>query len=312
MLDTLYIRCRVAKMELCSLHLLLTYECNFDCDHCFVWGSPKQTGTMTIRNLQEILRQGKEMGTVKSIFFEGGEPFLYHPVMVKGAQMAKKMGFSVGVLSNSYWANTVEDAMEWLRPLAGLVDGVSFSSDLYHYDKMVSDKAKNARAAARKLGINVGLLQVAQPEAMKAASVVGQLPHGESAVMFRGRAVEKLARRAAKKPWKSFTECPHEKLREPDRLHLDPLGNVHICQGIMAGNVFRKPLSRLCEAYDPDSHPIIGPLLDGGPAELVRHYELRHEAGYADACHLCYEARARLRKRFPQTLGPNQMYGVLK
>jgi hypothetical protein len=299
-------------MRLFSLHLLLTYECNFDCDHCFVWGSPKQTGTMTIKNLQEILRQGKDLGTVKSIFFEGGEPFLYHPVMVKGAQMAKKMGFSVGVLSNSYWANTVEDAMEWLRPLAGLVDGVSFSSDLYHYDKMVSDKARNARAAARKLGINVGLLQVAQPEAMKAASVVGQLPHGESTVMFRGRAVEKLAGRAAKKPWKSFTECSHEKLREPDRVHLDPLGNVHVCQGIMAGNVFRKPLSRLCEVYDPDSHPIIGPLLDGGPAELVRRYELRHEAGYADACHLCYEARGILRERFPKTLGPNQMYGILK
>ena len=296
-------------MRLSSLHLLLTYECNFDCDHCFVWGSPKQSGTITIKGLREILRQGKKLGTVKSIFFEGGEPFLYHPVMVKGAQMAKEMGFSVGLLSNSYWANSVEDAVEWLRPFAGLVDGVSFSSDLYHYDKMVSDKAKNARAAARKLGINVGLLQVAQPEAMKAASRVGQLPHGESAVMYRGRAVEKLAGRAAKKSWKSFTECPHEKLREPDRVHLDPLGNLHICQGITLGNLYQNNIVDICTRFDPDIHPIVGPLLKGGPSELVRKYSLEHAAQYVDACHLCYRMREVLRTSFPEILTPDQMYG---
>lgn len=298
-------------MKPTSLHLLLTYECNFDCDHCFVWGSPKQSGTITIEKMREILRQGKDLGTVESVFFEGGEPFLYYPLMMKGVQMAVNMGFKVGVLSNSYWANSVEDAKEWLRPLAGLVDGVSFSSDLYHYDKMTSDKAENARTAAKKLGISVGLLQVTQPEAMKGKNVVGQLPIGESAVMFRGRAAEKLAKRVPPKPWKSFTTCPHEKLREPERVHPDPFGNIHICQGISAGNVFRTPLKKICSAYDPDSNPIISPLLDGGPAELVRRHNLRHAAGYADACHLCYQARLMLRKKFPKILTPDQMYGVL-
>ena len=31
-----------------ELHLLLTYQCTFECDHCFVWGSPFQTATMTL------------------------------------------------------------------------------------------------------------------------------------------------------------------------------------------------------------------------------------------------------------------------
>jgi hypothetical protein len=92
-------------------------------------------------------------------------------------------------------------------------------------------------------------------------------------------------------------------------LHLDPLGNVHICQGVSIGNVFKSTLKAICEVYDPETHPVIGPLLAGGPAELVRRYDLPHDLANADACHLCYEARHSLRDRFPDVLTPDQMYG---
>jgi len=88
------------------------------------------------------------------------------------------------------------------------------------------------------------------------------------------------------------------------------LGNIHICQGITLGNLFQTPLRALCEGYDPEQHPITGPLLAGGPAELARHYNLPHKAAYADACHLCYHSREALRPQFPDALGPDQMYGV--
>jgi hypothetical protein len=41
----------------------------------------------------------------------------------------------------------------------------------------------------------------------------------------------------------------------------------------------------------------------------VTEYGLPHGSGYADACHLCYEARTALRARMPEILGPGQMYG---
>jgi hypothetical protein len=88
------------------------------------------------------------------------------------------------------------------------------------------------------------------------------------------------------------------------------LGYVHLCQGLAIGNVFETPLATICSRYDPDQHPVIGPLLAGGPAELVRQFGLPHQAGYADACHLCDEARLRLRPRFPEVLLPDQMYGL--
>ena len=129
--------------------------------------------------------------------------------------------------------------------------------------------------------------------------------------MYRGRAVEKLAARAGRRPWIDFATCPYEDLREPGRVHVDPLGYVHICQGISLGNLFQTPLEEICASYDPDRHPITGPLLEGGPAELVRRTGLPHAEGYADACHLCYEARRSLRGRFPEILAPDQMYGAV-
>lgn len=299
-------------MELEGLHLLLTYACTLECDHCFVWGSPWQSGTMTLRTVREILDQARNLGTVNRIYFEGGEPFLYYAILVKGVQEAAQMGFEVGIVSNGYWATDEQDAAEWLRPLAGLIQDLSVSSDLYHWSEKISQQAVNASAAAQKLGIPLGYLSIAQPETADAAAAVGQLPEGESAVMYRGRAVETLVPRAAKQPWERFTACPYEDLREPGRVHVDPLGNVHICQGISLGNLFQTPLREICETYDPDEHPITGPLLAGGPVELVRRYHMPHEGAYADACHLCYETCRSLRGRFPGILVPDQMYGIVE
>ena len=63
-------------MKLSGLHLLLTYQCTFECEHCFAWGSPWQNGVMKLEEIQFFLRQAKEAGTITSIYFEGEEPFL--------------------------------------------------------------------------------------------------------------------------------------------------------------------------------------------------------------------------------------------
>ncbi len=297
-------------LRLSGLHLLLTYQCNLACDHCFVWGSPWQSGTMTLEVVRHILQQGQELGTVTSIAIEGGEPFLYYPIMLAAAREASGMGLKVALVSNAYWATAVDDAVEWLRPLAGHVSSISVSSDLYHWSEAQMRQAEVAGQAAAEVGIATSVLRIAQPESRDAAQAVGELPPGESGVMYRGRATEKLVDQAELRPWEGFTACPHENLASPGRVHVDALGYLHVCQGISIGNLLQRSLRQICDAYDPPAHPIVGPLLDGGPAALVRRYGLPHRECYADACHLCYEARLALRARFPATLAPDQMYGV--
>ena len=84
-------------MKLTGLHILLTYQCTYECEHCFVWGSPRQSGTLTLEQVEDILKQAKDAG-VESIYFEGGEPFLYYAILSKGVRLAAEMGFSVGIV----------------------------------------------------------------------------------------------------------------------------------------------------------------------------------------------------------------------
>jgi len=297
-------------MKLSGLHILLTYQCTYECDHCFVWGSPWQTGTLTLEQIEDILKQAKDAG-VSSIYFEGGEPFLYYAILTKAVRKASDMGFSIGIVSNAYWALSVADAETWLSRFVGYLSDLTVSRDLYHGTESLGERPQNAIIAAQRLGIPTGAISVAQPEA-SARESHGQLAEEESEVMYRGRAAERLASRALKQPWDRFDSCLSEDLREPGRIHLDPLGNLHICQGIVIGNLFEKPLKQICEEYDADAHPICGILLNGGPAALVTEYNLPHASHYADACHLCYRARDNLRARFPELLKPDQMYGVMK
>ena len=295
---------------LSGLHLLLTYQCTFECDHCFVWSGPFQTGTMTLETVDHIIDQAVQLGTIEWIYFEGGEAFLYYAILKHGIRRAKQQGFKVGIVTNAYWANTESDALEWLEPIAESVDDLSISSDSYHGSGESYKNSDTARRAAQQLGIPVDFISVAEPEAPDVAGAAGKLPAGESAVLFRGRAAKLLASKVPPKPWQEFKVCPWENLRHPQRVHVDPFGHLHVCQGISMGNILERPLSEIVADFNPDEHPIIGPLLDGGPAELVRRYDLAHEDGYADHCHLCYESRRALRSQFPDELTPDQMYGV--
>jgi organic radical activating enzyme len=296
-------------MKIEGLHILLTYQCTCECDHCFVWGSPWQTGTLTFARIEQVLAQAKEAG-VESIYFEGGEPFLYYAVLAQAVHKAANMGFSVGIVTNAYWASSVADAEQWLRPLAGRLADLTVSSDLFHCSESMGERPQNALVAAKWLNIPTGMISIAQPNE-EAKQTQGQI-QDEGVVMYRGRAAEKLVAKADFHPWESFDLCPNEDLREPGRLHLDPLGNLHICQGIVIGNLFDMPLKQICDGYDAQAHPICGPLLKGGPAALASEHNVPHALHYADACHMCYEVRQILRSRFPAALCPDQMYGVME
>ena len=293
----------VQRSSLSGLHLLLTYECNFECDHCFVWGGPSKDGTMTREIIQQILGQAEGLGTIEWIYFEGGEPFLFYDLLRFGVEAAHRRGFKVGIVSNAGWAKSNAEAMQLLQPFAGIVEDLSISDDPYHGADDEPLHTKIARRAAEKLGIPVDFISVAGEEL---ADTVPQ----PSSVLYRGRAADKLAAKARPKPWQQFNECPWEALRFPKRVHVDAFGFLHVCQGISIGNLRRAPLARIMRDYDPDTHPVVGPLLAGGPVELVKRYDLPVETAYADACHLCYSSRCKLRDRFANVLTPDQMYGM--
>ncbi|HNO09126.1 MAG TPA: 4Fe-4S cluster-binding domain-containing protein, partial [Methanoregulaceae archaeon] len=103
-----------------QIHILTTYMCTMSCEHCFVCSSPYAEGTFTPGQISAVLDQTDDLGTVKKIYFEGGEPFLFYPVMLNGIRQARSRGYSVGIVTNGYFATSEENARCFLEPFPGL------------------------------------------------------------------------------------------------------------------------------------------------------------------------------------------------
>jgi MoaA/NifB/PqqE/SkfB family radical SAM enzyme len=271
--------------------------------------SPNSQGTFTLGQIKEVLKEAEKIGSVEWIYFEGGEPFLYYPIMVEGIKHAKKNGFKVGIVTNSYWATSIEDAEIWLKPFSELsIDDLSISDDSFHYEDFERSLSKIAKKASDNLKLPSMTICIEEPK-VKQEQEKGEPVIGGGA-MFKGRAVEKLIRDLPRKSWEVLTKCPYEDLKGLGRIHVDVFGNAHICQGLSIGNYWKTPLSDLIKKYNPKSHPICNFLLRGGPAELINEYKIKHEAKYVDECHLCYFCRLALIEKFPQFLAPRQVYGL--
>ena len=237
---------------------------------------------------------------------------MYYATLLESIREVKARGWRAGIVTNAYWASAQEDALLGLRPLvdAGL-DAISLSEDAYHGSDGEQSPPRLAAQAANELGIGAGTISIEPasptlppPGEGKGESILG------GGVMFRGRAVAKLLEGLPRRPWQELTTCPHEDIEHPKRVHIDPLGFIHLCQGIVLGNVWARPLVDIMRSYVPSTHPICGPLLEGGPAALARAFDVAHEDSYVDECHLCYDLRDKLRCKAPEWLAPDQMYGV--
>jgi hypothetical protein len=301
-----------------GLHILLTYQCLYECDHCFLYCGPSREGTFTIPQLEAAIDQGVAAG-ISDIYIEGGEPFLYYPLMIETLKMARARGLGCGVVTNAYWATSERDAEVWLAPLAGIgIDDLSISDDTFHGGDSENRPAKIALDVAARLGLPLRSICIDEPGAdggESATDAMASDPRDPGAAvvggeaLLKGRAVDNLSEELPRRSYACFEACTEEDLADPSRVHLDPFGNVFVCQGVSIGNIWQKPLVEIMRDYRPLEHPIVGPLITGGPTALARRYGVPDGANYASACHLCYLVRKNLLDRFPEYLCPTQVYG---
>ncbi len=314
-------------MRLDGIHFLVTYRCVYACDHCFVWGGPDAESTMTLDQLSAVIDQAAECG-VETVYFEGGEPTLAYPIVLAAAEHAGRRGLEFGVVTNCFWATSVADAKVWLAPFKTLgISDLSLSSYACFVEDADEDSLRNAVQAARELELPMAVLEVGAPAQLDMPGLCLGDDVGE--IMHKGRAAVELAPARAHRPPQQLVTCPHEDLSSPGRAHVGCDGQLQLCQGVSAGNVFLgrdgvldrpersaavrpRPggLAAVLEEYDATARPIVRELLAGGPWALAETFGHRPRRElYADECHLCYEVRSALRSRHPTILTPAQCYG---
>jgi organic radical activating enzyme len=298
---------------LTNIHLLLSYNCSLRCQHCYIYAGPRAHGAMTRGQVSEILSEAQKINSVKWIYFNGGEPFMHNPQLLHCINKAVQMGFLVGVVTNGFFARTEQSALRFLRPLKQLgVSELRISNDSYHYKSPGPTPAQYALKVAQELGIKVIQLRVRSPfeQTVEDVEPIESIETIDVPLRYQGRANDTLTSGLPRTSWKSFSSCPLEDLSDPERIFIDAYGNAQRCPGISLGNIWETPLSTLVNTYQVVDHPIYGPITQGGPAFLAETFSYTPQAGYVDACQLCYNVRKQLLAIFPDVLGPNQVYGL--
>jgi len=151
-----------------GVHFILTYQCNFKCDHCFLCCGPGSRGTFSLNQVKAVLQELQKIKTIEEVCFEGGEPFLFYPLLLECIKLAHNKGFKTAIETNTYWATNEEDAELWLRPLhrSGL-SKLEVSDDTFHHGEEVDNTAKRAFSAAQKLGMKVHTICIDKPRIEK-------------------------------------------------------------------------------------------------------------------------------------------------
>jgi len=151
-----------------SLALLLTYKCNFLCDHCSVSAGPNRREVLTINHVRRVIEEAYTVPSIRTIVFTGGEPTLYLDVLEAGISLAHDKGFVTRLVTNAWWAKTPKQADRFLQNIraAGL-DELNVSYDDFHLPYLErfggEQNVLNAVRAAAELGMTVLVGTVLHP-----------------------------------------------------------------------------------------------------------------------------------------------------
>ena len=298
---------------LTQIHILLTYTCNYECDHCFLYCSSEAKGTFTLDQIKTLIHEAHKIGTIEWFYFEGGEPFLFYPLLIESIKLAKNAGYKVGIVSNGFWATSSSNAELYIQSIEALkVDELMVSNDSYHYGDEIDNFATVAVDTGESSSCVVYQSAIDPPRVTdeRKSEYDKAMPIVDSDVMFRGRAADLLTPGLPTKPWNELQECPYEDLVNPTRVHIDAYGNVQICQGLNIGNCWSESLSKIVSEYEPSQNPICSALNRGGPAQLIKEMGMKIDTEFVDECHACYVVRKQLLEKYPIILGPPQVYGI--
>jgi MoaA/NifB/PqqE/SkfB family radical SAM enzyme len=302
--------------------LILSYQCNIECQHCMYACSPAWRGDwMSKKDGKKILDQlagkiqespfGPERASLNyGLHFTGGEPFLNFDLLLELTAIANGLKIpSTFVETNSFWCRDDEVTRERLIELkkAGL-KGILISVNPFFTEKIPFERIKrNVKISREVFGKNVMVYQdffnqqfehmgiegkISLEEYLRKAGY-GSLNNVELIPM--GRAVYKLGYLFRKYPARRFFgQSCLEELTRPWHIHIDNYGNyiTGYCGGISLGDA--KDLNSMRE-MDLEQKPILKLLVSD--VEIFFEFAV-HEFGYKEQkegyiskCHLCLDIR---------------------
>lgn len=145
---------------LSNIGLMLTYKCTIACPHCIVEAGPHRKTEVHVESALDWIEQAScyRDGHITGLALTGGEPFYNLDLLARISAYGEQLRLIVSVVSNAYWADSREAALDTLAKVPGL-RFISVSTDAYHQKSIPFRNIENAVWAARALdkGYNIAV-----------------------------------------------------------------------------------------------------------------------------------------------------------
>jgi len=295
-----------------NIGLLMTYKCQVSCPHCIIEAGPHRTEEMSFDDAYDWIQQiaSYRMGHIRVLSFTGGEPFINLKKLKKLSNLAEEQNLFASAVTNAYWADTFENALNVLHELPSL-KMLQISTDEYHQEFIPFNWVKNAIQAAQVLKIPYTVAVCTEnadsPKYLKIIDELEEITDTRSiitAITFQaGRALK----HSKNHTYKISNKPPQTACGAGGAPIIFPDGRVIACIGpivdlktnhpLVLGNLHKNTLAEILDKAELNS--VLHAVRLWGPKKLIKMCE---DAGLgshlpnlyiADSvCHACYELMA--------------------
>lgn len=305
--------------------LIPNYHCPSQCAHClYACGPRRPRDYITPEAAAESLAIIRSLGCAE-VHIGGGEPFLNPDGLAGVLQAAGRVGVGISyVETNSAWFQDIDEATALLRGLrARGLRALLVSMSPFHNAHIPFERVHGVVQACQRAGVwalpwvegfwdELNARDITRPHSLErlGRDYLADLPN-RYWLHLGGRAAITYAGLLPNRPLKAIlSDAPCGELADTSHFPVDLYGNF--IPGLCSGLVIDQ--SRLGQPLDPDRHPVLSALYQGGVARLLEHagglIEFAPRPAYLNKCHLCLEIRARLFRSPARSadLGPPGFY----
>jgi MoaA/NifB/PqqE/SkfB family radical SAM enzyme len=270
--------------------------------------------------MYKAIREAADIASIGVVVFTGGEATLYFDQLVEGVRLAGEYGFVTRLVTNAWWASSIDRAYDYLSKLkeAGLQE-LNISFDQFHAPFLAKyggfQNVINAASAAVKLGITtlVGVTKLRGGEGPTIQWVKERLREaGLEEVMVIQDAPSRVGR-AANLPEELFPDdnvprevgCPEAMAT----VTLHPNGDVSFCCGhiitlpeaawfTVVGNLNRESLVDIIDKMRRNALAIA--LRYAGPLRILKALGEANPPKFYSPCEVCYYIATRKKEELAQ------------
>lgn len=280
-----------------NISLQITWKCDIGCKHCCQ--GPKKA-SLSVAEVNTILKEIKKQNIVHKIHITGGEPFEDIDKLLLISKSISNYDFEFAVITNGKWCKGKEVAEKILRNLkSNNLIGLTISYDSYHAKFVNEESIKILINVATSMKIPVTLYASYCSDTQNETDhILSRISRNEVEIRKRWILPVGIAKiNKISTNYKKYSElndfCPTSNI-----LTFFPTGDCYPCcsagthNNLSIGNIRHEKLSSVI--YNRFNNPYMKIIEEEGPKGIVERlpWSLKEKLKanrYTNTCHLCYE-----------------------